>query len=616
MSENVPEIVTRARSLVVEAALERLVAIFQLSGFERDTLLLCAAVELDPEARAWCAAAHGDDRLRYPTFRLALASLPEAHWNALLPDAPLRRWKLIEVGAGEGLTTSPLRIEEPVLHFLMGVIAGDERLRMWIDPVDLPAALPVSYRAHVEKLVHLCSRDAGSAPVIQLDGNASEGKRAVAAAACATMGLRLCCMRAARIPMSPADRDILARLWEREAAITQSALALDVADGASPAEIEAASWLAEQIDGLVMVMGSAALAVKNREVSRLTVSRPGREEQRALWQHALGEHAKHLNGAVERVAAQFTLDVGTIHSASRRVAEQASEASKDEWFKLLWDACRAESRPPLEGLAQRIETRATWADIVLPEASMEALRAMAAQVRQQFKVLEQWGFAAQSGRGLGIAALFSGASGTGKTFAAEVLANESGLDLYRIDLSQVVSKYIGETEKNLRSIFDAAECSGAVLLFDEADALFGKRSEVRDSHDRYANIEVSYLLQRMEAYRGLAILTTNMRGALDTAFLRRIRYVVNFPFPDTALRRRIWERMFPTQAPVEGLDVDKLSRLNVPGGNIRNIALSAAFLAADEGGAVKMSHLLTAARRECMKMDKPLTEAETAGWVS
>jgi SpoVK/Ycf46/Vps4 family AAA+-type ATPase len=232
-------------------------------------------------------------------------------------------------------------------------------------------------------------------------------------------------------------------------------------------------------------------------------------------------------------------------------------------------------------------------------------------------VYETWGFAAKSSRGLGISALFAGASGTGKTMAAEVLANELHLDLYRIDLSSVVSKYIGETEKNLRRVFDAAESGGAILLFDEADALFGKRSEIKDSHDRYANIEVSYLLQRMEAYRGLAILTTNMKESLDTAFLRRIRFVVNFPFPDATQRAEIWRHIYPTTVPTEGIDVNKLAQLNVAGGNIRNIALNAAFLAADERGAqsVRMKHLLRAARSEYAKLDKPLTDGEIRDWV-
>lgn len=199
--------------------------------------------------------------------------------------------------------------------------------------------------------------------------------------------------------------------------------------------------------------------------------------------------------------------------------------------------------------------------------------------------------------------------------AAEVLAQELRLDLYRIDLSAVVSKYIGETEKNLRRIFDAAETGGAILLFDEADALFGKRTEVKDSHDRHANVEVSYLLQRMEAYQGLAILTTNLKGSLDQAFLRRIRFVVPFPFPDAKARAEIWQRIFPSRTPSEGLDPDKLGRLNVAGGNIRNIALNAAFLAAEAGEAVMMKHILQASKSEYLKLERSLTDAEVRGWV-
>jgi SpoVK/Ycf46/Vps4 family AAA+-type ATPase len=229
-------------------------------------------------------------------------------------------------------------------------------------------------------------------------------------------------------------------------------------------------------------------------------------------------------------------------------------------------------------------------------------------------VYEDWGFATKGSRGLGITALFSGPSGTGKTTAAEIMSNTLRLDLYRIDLSSVVSKYIGETEKNLRRIFDAAEDGGVVLLFDEADALFGKRSEVKDSHDRYANIEVGYLLQRMEAYRGLAILTTNLKNALDPAFLRRIRFVVQFPFPDFASRAQIWEKMFPDATPRSELDFATLARLNVAGGNIRNIAINAAFMAAEAGEPVTMQHLHRAALSEYAKIEKPVTEAEMNGW--
>ncbi|MCP4995606.1 MAG: ATP-binding protein, partial [Gammaproteobacteria bacterium] len=265
-------------------------------------------------------------------------------------------------------------------------------------------------------------------------------------------------------------------------------------------------------------------------------------------------------------------------------------------------------------LAQRIEPTSTWDDLVLPGPQKQVLKEIAIHLRQRVKVYGEWGFRDKSARGLGISALFTGESGTGKTMASEALANELQLDLYRIDLSQVVNKYIGETEKNLSRLFEEAEKGGAILLFDEADALFGKRSDVKDSHDRYSNIEVSYLLQRMESYHGLAILTTNMKSALDKAFLRRIRFVVQFPFPDTEQRSEIWQRIFPSDTPTEGLDVHKLARLNVSGGNIRNIALNAAFIAAEHGEPVRMMHLSHAARSEYTKLEKPLTENETRGW--
>jgi SpoVK/Ycf46/Vps4 family AAA+-type ATPase len=332
-----------------------------------------------------------------------------------------------------------------------------------------------------------------------------------------------------------------------------------------------------------------------------------------LCNAALGPSSGTGNGHLERLVSQFNLGPADIQSICaigvNRVTGQSQEVEAT-----LWETCRSQLRMRLDNLAQLIEPAATWDDLVLPAPQTETLRQMASHVRQRMKVHEQWGFAAKSPRGLGISALFAGPSGVGKTMAAEVLANALKLDLCRIDLSQVVSKYIGETEKNLRRVFDAAEEGGAILLFDEADALFGKRSEVKDSHDRYANIEVSYLLQRMENYRGLAILTTNQKHALDTAFMRRIRFVVQFPFPDAALRAEIWRRIFPPETPTRDLDIAQLARLNVPGGNIRNIALNAAFLAAAAGEPVGMKQLLQAARSEYAKLEKPLTASEISGW--
>jgi SpoVK/Ycf46/Vps4 family AAA+-type ATPase len=247
---------------------------------------------------------------------------------------------------------------------------------------------------------------------------------------------------------------------------------------------------------------------------------------------------------------------------------------------------------------------------VLPPDDEAVLRQLVDQVRLRARVYDDWGFRRKLSRGLGITALFAGESGTGKTLAAEVLAAALDLPLYRVDLASVVSKYIGETEKNLRRLFDAADGGGAVLFFDEADALFGKRSEVKDSHDRYANIEINYLLQRMEAYRGLAVLATNLKSALDAAFVRRLRFIVEFPFPGQAERRVIWQRAFPAEVPLGALDWEHLARFQLTGGSIHNIALHAAFRAADQGVDVSMPIVLEATRTELRKMERPIHEAE------
>jgi hypothetical protein len=598
-------------------ALETLGDMFGLSPFERDLLLLCAGMELDSTFAAHCATAQGNPQRTYPTFGLALAALPEAHWSALTPGAPLRYWRLVEVGTGDTLTTSPLRIDERVLHFLAGVPYLDERLQGLVEPLSAPGELPPSHHALVHKIAGFWSQTEGASaePLIQLCGDEDSGKHAVAAAASAALGLRLQAIRAADVPAAAAERDALVRLWEREAVLGGSALLLDCQDLDGADGLRPALSLLERVRGVIIVAARDPLRSRKRPLIRLDVNKPSAVEQQNLWQRALGPLAHELNGQTEILTTQFNLGIQGIHAASAEVLEALSQGREEAPGALLWDACRTQSRPRLDDLAQRIEPAAGWDDLVLPEPQRQLLREIAAHVRQRARVYGTWGFAAKGARGLGISALFAGASGTGKTMAAEVVANELRLDLYRIDLSQVVSKYIGETEKNLRRVFDAAEEGGAILLFDEADALFGKRSEVKDSHDRYANIEVSYLLQRMESYRGLAILTTNMKSALDAAFMRRIRFVVQFPFPNAEQRAEIWRRIFPPDTPTEGLDVSKLARLNVAGGNIRNITLSAAFLAADAEEPVCLTHLLRAARSEYSKLEKPLTEAEIGGWT-
>jgi hypothetical protein len=629
-----PQLVTSA--MHPPAALETLCGAFGLSTFEREILLMCAGVELDSQFADLCQAAAKDLPYSFPTFSLAMAAFENAHWSALLPTRPLRYWHLVEVGVGNALTTSPLRIDERVLHYLAGTSSMDERLRSLTKPMDTAGGLSLSQYAVAEQIANRWPRPNGQSPwpAVQLCGGDLGVKRGVAAAACAILGLNLCVLRASALPRGADELELVIRLWEREAQLYPLALLLEF-DEMEPSETSpeaTANRFLETFRPPLLVSVRERRKVVERLVLSFDVPRPTSAEQGKIWKEALGATASALNGNVDALISQFSLGPGSIHAvvaqalptnhaepsvsprASGTGPETQAQSSGPDLAATLWEACRFQSRPALEGMAQRIASTAGWDDLVLPEKQKQLLGQIATQVRQRAKVYQTWGFASKDSRGLGISALFAGPSGTGKTMAGEVLANQLRLDLYRIDLSQVVSKYIGETEKNLRRVFDAAEEGAAILLFDEADALFGKRSEVKDSHDRYANIEVSYLLQRMEAYRGLAILTTNRKDALDSAFLRRIRFVVEFPFPEAAQRAEIWRRVFPAQTPTEGLRFDRLARLNAAGGHIRNIALGAAFLAADAEEPVRMSHLLAAARTEFTKLERPLTDSETAGW--
>jgi hypothetical protein len=591
-------------------ALDALCRSFGLSAFERDIVVLCAAIELEGTFASACADAQGDPQRAYPTFGLALAALPDAHWSALAPTSPLRAWRLVEPAAGELLTAAWLRIDESVLHFLAGVFSVDERVEGLVEIVAQQEELPRSQDAVAARLAALWGTADAPPPLVHLGGRDAAGRRAVAAVAAGKLGLSLCAVRAADVPAVPAERDTFARLWSRQAILGRSALLVesDDADGDEASRLAVA--LARRISSPVALAGREAPPAARGAV-RLEVDLPTAREQEDIWRRTL--ESANLNGALDRVAAHFDLAPGEIAAAG--LEARVGEAGGLPAGNALWDACRAQARPHLDDLAQRIEPAAGWDDLVVTPTERRTLHELVLHVRHRVLVHEHWGFAEKSRRGLGISALFAGPSGTGKTMAAEVLARELRLDLYRIDLSAVVSKYIGETEKNLRRVFDAAEQGGSILLFDEADALFGKRSEVKDSHDRYANIEVGYLLQRMEAYRGLAILTTNMKSALDPAFLRRIRFVVQFPRPDPDARREIWRRIFPGRTPTDGLDIDALARLDVTGGAIRNIALRAAFLAAEAADPVRMTHLADAARSECAKLERPVAEAEIGGWA-
>jgi AAA+ superfamily predicted ATPase len=596
---------------------------FGLSRFEQETLLLCVAMELDSSIAGLCAQANGQPALPYPTFALALRLFAEPAWDILSPERPLRYWRLVEVmqSGAQALVTSPLRADERIVNYVKGLNYLDDRLVPLLTGLEVSEpelTLPPSQQVLVEQAVRYLRQLAPSPrlPLLQLLGIDQTSKQLVAWHIATALGLRPYAMPLSLLPSQTGELEKLARLWQRESFLLPIALYLEAHDSDEP-PTGAATVLGRFLlrsDGLFFLATRDVRQGLARPALELDVDKPTALEQQAAWQGLLQGQDQALPLAA-RLAGQFNLGLAAIHQVVQTTLAESPPISGPSLPERLWQACLVRTRPRLDTLAERIEAKATWDDIVLRDDLRGLLHQIANQVQQRGKVYEDWGFRQRMNRGLGLVTLFAGESGTGKTMAAEVIANELRLNLYRIDLSAVVSKYIGETEKNLRRLFDAAEDGGAILFFDEADALFGKRSQVKDSHDRYANIETNYLLQRMEAYQGLAILATNMKSGLDDAFTRRLRFIVTFPVPEQEDRQRIWQKVFPPDTPLAELDYSRLAGFNLTGGSIYNAALNGAFLAAQAEQPVSMPHLLNAIRTEFLKSDRLIDEAKFA-WPS
>jgi SpoVK/Ycf46/Vps4 family AAA+-type ATPase len=607
----------------VDLPLERLARDFGLNAAERLVMIVALAPYLDAAYEKVYAYANDDITKRWPTIGLALEVLcdDQAERLALRPlfyaDSPLLRNNLVVVGeqgpAGQALPIRQLSLDPHVAEVLLGYTGLDPRLyavarQMQSSEREVPAgrALASAMQQRMDSRIYI-------------GGRWQAEKEHAVAAACGEMGIGLVSLNMPAL-LRAHDSSKLLALALRDARLLGAALIIE-GYGGQDSEQEAASFAGELAIGLKEHPLPVLLCDRSSTPAHLPVDlhiqfdfpMPAFEERRDSWQSAGSLDPEEA----EQLAAMYRLGAREIRSTVEMARSIAHlDGRLNVTLNDLKSAARTQSQPRLTSLAQKITPHYTWEDIVLPDDRMAQLSEIANQVLYQHVVYEEWGLAKKSSLGRGVAALFAGQSGTGKTMAAEVIANDLGLDVYKIDLSGLVSKYIGETEKNLARVFEEASDTNAILFFDEADAVFGKRSEVRDSHDRYANIEVSYLLQKMEEYDGIVVLATNLRSNLDEAFLRRMRAIVEFPFPEVDDRLRIWQRTITSAAPLApDVDLSFMARqFRIAGGNIRNIVLLAAFLAASQDKDIGMTHLIQGAKREYQKLGRLIAESDFGRW--
>ncbi len=609
--------------------LGRLIQFANLNPFETGCLLLCLAPEANLRFERLFAYVQDDVTKRRPRVELAFrllsraGSLDDARQSMSL-DAPLRRFQLITLRDEPGQVNTPLpaqylALDPRIAGFLLGQTLLDGGLRPFADllPADAPVRLPPlppELGPRLEQLRAL-PPTALSNPVLHLVSRGLSEGRAVAQSLAQSAGLALLALD---FPGLAAQHglDLALTLAVREAALQGAALMFQHMQAFKPEQIDRLRLRLEAgpRPALLVLASDGAFSWPG-----LTIHLPAPDfhGRLALWEQGLGDDARET---AEALASKFKLDATQVTDAVETARGYAlwrdprqPLVTRDD----LYAAARAQSTPILSSLARKIIPRFTWDDIILPDDTIQHLREMNAYVDHQHVVYKRWGFDRKLALGKGLLALFAGESGTGKTMAADILAGSLGLDLYKIDLSGVVSKYIGETEKNLGRIFTEAESSNAILFFDEADALFGKRSEVRDAHDRYANIETAYLLQKMEEYEGVVILATNLKMNLDEAFMRRMHFAVEFALPEEEDRRRIWDTAIPAEVPLgPDVNLDYLARkFKISGGNIRNIVLAAAFLAASNGQVIMMQHLVQATRREFQKIGRMIHTSDFEGYT-
>jgi AAA+ superfamily predicted ATPase len=634
-----------ARQAGEELRLLRLVELFGLSELEREVLIICLAPEVDLKYERLYGYLQDDVTKKRPTIDLVMRLLChsiEARLSArriFEPGSPLLEWELVGLHDDPGarrpvLPARYLKLDERIAGYLLGSDRLDERLLALVDPQSKKpgSQMPEEVRERINQWSSSWERDwSARTPVLYLHGRYGSGRHTAVQTLAKSLRIPCLMLSAAGLVMRNLRAGQAHRLAEREALLCGGLVCwsqvddLLLVDGESELSQDRTAFIHVLADGRapVVLLGSKVWEpgrmLNGRPFLRLAFPESSYAERKAAWTERLNGSSHFSEAEISSLAGRFHLTPGQIQDAverARTLMWARDPASRTLLSSDIDAASRNQSQTWLGSLARKLIPHYQWEDIVLPRQQLATLRMICATVRQRPTVYGDWGFDRKLAMGKGLIALFSGPSGTGKTMSAEIIANELGLDLFKINLSAVVSKYIGETEKNLERIFTEAQDSDAILFFDEADALFGKRSEVKDAHDRYANIETAYLLQRTEEYNGLVILASNIKKNMDEAFIRRIHFLVDFPFPEEAERLEIWRRTFPAQAPkTEDIDLPFLARkLKITGGNIRNIILAAAFLAAEEQEAIGMRHLVRGASYEYQKMGKLIVEGDFEGY--
>jgi hypothetical protein len=549
----------------------------RLEACEAEALWLLACIELSP-AVARLTESFGT------AAGITLQILRELVPATELQIATLQRFGLVE------LQTSP-----DVPHQSRRIRIGDRVLTLLRGELDLDLELHGIATFHAAGDPDGSATDLAHSLIVAVGPEGSGRTNALVAVATPHGTLRI---QAAKLARDPAIARRQLRAAVREACLFDVVPLVQELDDEPTRSIVEESFAHYQ--GCVLVTSRTGMTWRDRPVVRRDMARPTGEQRLECWTQELGDRA--TPELVSQVASRYALWPRSIRESVRNALATGKHLDAD----VIQAGVSAHLGESLATLATRVDWKQSWADLVLPVEQFEQLLELVARARHRDQVLETWGFSDKVGKGNGIAALLSGPPGTGKTMAAGLLAKELGLDLYQVDLSKVVSKYIGETEKQLAALFDAAETGQAIVLFDEADSLFAKRSEVKSSNDRYANLEVNYLLQRLESFTGIVLLTTNHERSIDEAFRRRLSLHVRFPAPDESHRVQLWKALMPDRAAVaDDLDFGRLaSAYDMSGGYIKNAVLRAAYLAAHEKRVISMDHLWRAARSESEAMGK------------